>query len=159
MSTRAVTPIRCFGSPSRARGAALVVGLILLMVLTVLAISGMNTSTLELQMAGNMQYSEKAFQAAEIGIERAFRSGSYNTQSSLSTPVTTITTGRPETFTTTMSFDADSGVTPVLSGGYSMGVGTGYSAYHFDIRSTGASSRNAKSVHAQSFFVIGPSSP
>src|SRR5690606_2858774 len=41
------------GGSRRQRGAALVVGLILLMVLTVLAISGMNTSTLELQMAGN----------------------------------------------------------------------------------------------------------
>ena len=53
----------------RQRGAALVVGMILLMVLTLLAISGMNTATLELQMAGNAQYSENAFQASETGIE------------------------------------------------------------------------------------------
>ena len=47
------------------RGAALVVGLLLLLVLTILAISGMTTATLELQMAGNRQYQERAFQAAE----------------------------------------------------------------------------------------------
>ena len=41
----------------RQGGAALVVGLVLLMILTLLAISGMNTSTLELQMAGNFQFS------------------------------------------------------------------------------------------------------
>jgi type IV pilus assembly protein PilX len=52
------------------RGAALVVGLLLLLVLTLLAISGMNTSTLELVMAGNTQFYQNAFQASETGIER-----------------------------------------------------------------------------------------
>ena len=37
------------------RGAALVIGMILLLVLTVLGISGLVTATLELQMAGNAQ--------------------------------------------------------------------------------------------------------
>ena len=40
----------------RQDGAALVVGLILLLVLTLLAVSGMTTASLELQMAGNEQY-------------------------------------------------------------------------------------------------------
>jgi type IV pilus assembly protein PilX len=60
-------------------GAALVVGLILLLVLTVLAISGMTTASLELQMAGNEQYQERAFQAAEAGIEQAIDAAVYNT--------------------------------------------------------------------------------
>ena len=46
----------------RDRGAALVIGLILLLILTVLAISGMGTAVLQLQMAGNEQYQERAFQ-------------------------------------------------------------------------------------------------
>ncbi|HEY4644766.1 MAG TPA: PilX N-terminal domain-containing pilus assembly protein [Steroidobacteraceae bacterium] len=46
------------------RGAALVVGLVLLVILTLLAISGMNTATTELVMAGNEMYQENAFQAA-----------------------------------------------------------------------------------------------
>ena len=46
-------------------GAALVVGLILLVVITVLAVSGMNTATTELAMARNDQTYENAFQAAE----------------------------------------------------------------------------------------------
>jgi len=54
---------------ARQQGAALVVGLILLLVLTLLAISGMTTASLELQMAGNEQYQERAFQAADAGIE------------------------------------------------------------------------------------------
>ena len=42
-------------------------------------------------------------------------------------------------------------------GGYSMGVDAGYNAYHFNITSTGTSSRSAQSVNVQSFYVIGPS--
>ena len=141
----------------RSQGAALVVGLILLMVLTLLAISGMNTSTLELQMAGNMQYGEKAFQAAEYGIEKAFRSSNYNTNVVATQPATAVVAGEPETYQSRTEFDAAGGVTPVPSGGYSLGVGTGFNAYHFTIESTGISSRNAKAENVQSFFVVGPS--
>ncbi len=48
----------------RQRGAALVVGLILLVIVTLLAIGGMNTAALELIMSGNEQYRQKAFEAA-----------------------------------------------------------------------------------------------
>ena len=51
------------------RGAALVVGLVLMLVLTVLGISGLNTATLELVMASNTQSQQLAFQAAETGID------------------------------------------------------------------------------------------
>ncbi|MDH3805277.1 MAG: PilX N-terminal domain-containing pilus assembly protein, partial [Gammaproteobacteria bacterium] len=57
------------------QGAALVVGLILMVVITVLAISGMNTATTELAMARNDQNYEYAFQAAETGIEQALAQG------------------------------------------------------------------------------------
>jgi len=53
---------------SRQRGAALVVGLILLLILTVLGITGVVTAALELQMSGNTQFQERSFQAAEYGI-------------------------------------------------------------------------------------------
>src|SRR5688572_28202445 len=58
-------------------GAALVVGLLLLLVITLLAISGMNAVSLELIMAGNEQYRQNAFQAAETGIERSLVGGAF----------------------------------------------------------------------------------
>ena len=67
------------------RGAALVVGLILLLVLTLLAISGMTTASLELLMAGNEQYRERAFQAADAGVEQALAAGVYNTNTPIGT--------------------------------------------------------------------------
>lgn len=60
--------MRNLTSPSRQRGAALIVGLILLMILTLLGVSGMTTSTLELVMADNMQRGQYVFQAAESAL-------------------------------------------------------------------------------------------
>ena len=56
-------------APGRQRGAALVVGLVLLVVLTILAVSGVFTSTMELRMVRNTQSQERAFQA----VTRVFR--------------------------------------------------------------------------------------
>ena len=136
----------------RQRGAALVVGMILLLVLTVLAISGMNTATLELQMAGNAQYGQNAFQSAENGIERAMRVGNYTTAAA--TPLDSV----PDHFKTMTTFNNDNGVTDVPEGGYSMGVGTGFKAYHFDVASTGTADRGASSTQNQSFYIKGQAS-
>ena len=140
-------------SPRRQqRGAALVVGLILLLILTVLAVSGMNTSTLELTMAGNVQYHQNAFQAAETGIDIAIESRRFNTAAPNVLPVTALnpvdSTQAVTTFQTT---------TPVPDRAFSMGEGAdSIAAYHFDIVAVGTSARNAVSTHNQGFYVIGP---
>lgn len=138
------------------RGAALVIGLILLLVLTLLAVSGMNTATLELQMAGNNQFSQNAFQAAETGIEATMQTGSFNTNLAYASGVTVIPQST-DTYNTTMSFNNDNGVSPDPNGGSSIGEGgIGFNAYHFDILSTGASNRGATTTNTQSFYIIGP---
>jgi type IV pilus assembly protein PilX len=138
------------------RGAALVVGLLLLMVLTLLAISGMNTSTVELQMSGNFQYAQSAFQAAELGIEKALASGKFNTNTAVATNAAT---GDADQFAATTTFDCtkDGETLPLNAKGYSMGEGTGFSSYHYDVRSTGSAPRGAQATTVQSFYVMGPS--
>jgi type IV pilus assembly protein PilX len=156
-------------------GAALVVGLILLLVLTLLAISGMTTASLELLMAGNDQYQERAFQFADAGIEQAIQSGIYNTNVTTGTydktdpldPKPVRSQGRqiqncPEPANPTpdqqceyfVRFDENTGTTAVPGGGYSLG--TGFQAYHFVVDSYGTSNRGAASEHQQSFYVVGP---
>ena len=66
-------------SHNKQQGAALVIGMILLVVITVLAISGMNTATTELAMARNAQNYENAFQAAETGLEYALGQRQFST--------------------------------------------------------------------------------
>lgn len=143
-------------SRSRQNGAALVVGLILLMVLTLLAISGMNTATLELQMAGNFQYSQSAFEAAEVGIERAMQTAVPNTAATPTVPPTAVPGSAVDEYETVTRFQLPNGVTAVPNGGFSMAEGVGFSAYHFDVTSTGISARNARSINTQSFYIVGP---
>ncbi len=175
MTTRQRSPLRPAG-PRGEAGAALVVGLILLLVLTLLAISGMTTASLELLMAGNEQYQERAFQAADAGVEQALAAGIYNTNVPVGTydnvaalrPVPTRGTGQADRRTAPkstaptdaqqceyfMRFDHQSGQTPVPGGGYS--IGTGFDAYHFVVDSFGTSDRGAQSEHRRSFYVVGP---
>jgi hypothetical protein len=54
-----------FRTQSKIRGAALITSLVLLTVLTLLSISVMSTSRLEMTMASNVQTSNNAFQLAE----------------------------------------------------------------------------------------------
>ena len=68
-------------------GAALIISLILLMVLTVLAISTMRTASLELLMAGNAQYRENAFRLAQSGIDAVMRRGDPGVLSDCTAPV------------------------------------------------------------------------
>ncbi|MDT8385073.1 MAG: PilX N-terminal domain-containing pilus assembly protein [Gammaproteobacteria bacterium] len=53
------------------QGSALLVSLIILVVMTLLGLSGMRTSVMEEKMAGNMRDSELAFQAAEAALRAA----------------------------------------------------------------------------------------
>jgi type IV pilus assembly protein PilX len=139
--------------PTSQRGAALVVGLLLLLVLTILAISGMTTATLELQMAGNTQYKEHAFQAAEVGIEQAIETADFDTANAHEVSGTIDADTRTE-YAARMEFDKVTGTTIVPGGGFSMG--TGFQAYHFNIESTGRSERGAEATHTQSIYIIGP---
>lgn len=140
------------------QGAALVVGLLLLVVITVLAISGMNTATTELAMARNDQAYEDAFQLAERGLADALSRGNYNTAGMAA--VTQYVTSS-ESYTSSIQYE-DSTLVPDKA--FSLGVGTGISAYHFlatsqaeFLRDPGnTTDRDASAVHTQAFYIVGP---
>ncbi len=144
----------------RQQGAALIVGLLLMVVITVLAVSGMNTATTELTMARNDQTYETTFQAAETGLETALSSGLFSTLGPSNLPQI-ITTH--ETVTASVQFED---TTLVPDRAFSLGVGSGISAYHFLATSTAQyqvnpgtpSDRDATAVHTQAFYVVGPES-
>ena len=142
-------------------GAALVVGLILLVVITILAISGMNTATTELAMARNDQNYENAFQAAEAGLALALGQSGFNTLAGASV-TQTITAN--ETVTTQIQYEVTS---LVPDRAFSLGVGSGIAAYHFlataqarsDRDPGNTTDRDSTAVHTQAFYVVGPGSP
>jgi Tfp pilus assembly protein PilX len=150
-----IVTTRGFHVTDREVGAALVVALLLLLVLTLLGISGMNTASLELVMAGNQQYQQNAFQAAESGIERAMITAEFNPA--------TATEPIPQT---TISGTSDKYVGAVAAqlSGLPQGAIWGnswnsFSTYHFEITTTGTSVRNAKAVLTQGVAVLAPHDP
>jgi len=57
--------------PVRQRGAALVVSLLILLVMTLIGVTAMQTTVMEERMAGNLRNSNLAFQAAEAALREA----------------------------------------------------------------------------------------
>ena len=148
-----------FQSPKNQNGAALVVGLVLLVVITILAVSGMNTATTELAMARNDQNYENAFQAAETGLEQAISQGQFNTLGAVNLGQNII--NAHDSVTATIDFE-DSTMVPDRA--FSLGVGSGIAAYHFVATATaeservqgGDTDRDAAAIHTQAFYVVGP---
>ena len=58
-------------APSRQRGAVLVISLLILLIMTLIGITGMQTSVLEERMAGNYRDIALAFQASETALRDA----------------------------------------------------------------------------------------
>lgn len=134
--------------PQAQRGAALIVGLVLLLIMTLLGVAAMRTSTLQLVMAGNSQYAQLAFQAAESGIENEFNVGGLTT-----------TLNRDATYDLGNGTEAQTNIvyttsTAVPAGGYS--IGAGFMAHHFQIRAIGIAPRSASSIHRQGLYIVGP---
>lgn len=177
MSRRPATRPPRRGTPARRpAGAALVIGLLLLAVITVLAVSVISTASLELQMTGNEQYQEQAFRAAEAGIEQAIAAGNFTTDPAaiagryaapMSTaPIPQRGTGTPiagcpdaadpaggpcEYF---LRFDHATGPTAIPGGEPTQS--TGLLAYHFVVDSFGVAGRGAYSHQIQGFYVVAP---
>jgi Tfp pilus assembly protein PilX len=139
----------------RQHGAALVVGLVLLMVLTVLAISTMRTATLELTMAGNAQYRENAFQLAESGLDTTLQAIEQAGPAALpNVPCDPEPAWGPEVEIAVLGGHYQTRV--CLAGstldypGSSIGQ---FRQLHYRVESRGRAQRNAESVHARGFYV------
>jgi type IV pilus assembly protein PilX len=152
----------------RQHGAALIVGLVLLMVLTVLAISAMRTATLDLTMAGNAQFRENAFQLAESGIQATMRmvnTGLLNLDDAVAVPDCPPAPAAPQQIwdDATLPWRAPVNV-QALRGRYEMRIcregetvdmpGTSIGRQiHYRIEARGRTDqRNAEAIHAQGFY-------
>ena len=61
----------------RQSGATLLVGMVMLVLLTLLALSAINSSTVNLKVVGNMQYQQEALNAADAAINTVMSSGGF----------------------------------------------------------------------------------
>jgi type IV pilus assembly protein PilX len=137
----------------RQQGAALVIGLILLLVLTILAVSGVFTSTMELRMVRNTQSQERSFQAAEVAIEDALANPVLSTSAVFTQVPVAVPNSPGDTYSYQMQFV---GQAPLGTGMTGYSIGTAFQTYHFQIDATGNGPDSAVSNHTQSFYVVGP---
>jgi Tfp pilus assembly protein PilX len=127
-----------FIPPRLARGSALVIALMLLFILSLLAVAGMSLSTAELVMAGNEQFHRLASDAASAGVETAisrFRSAPAANELS------------SDAYVATVRYAGDESNLPQSSADKFVGQ-------HFEIESTGGSSRGATDVQTQGVMVV-----
>ncbi len=141
-------------NPGRQQGAALVIGLILLLVLTILAVSGVFTSTMELRMVRNNQNQEHAFQAAEVAIEDALANPVLSTSAPFNQAEINVPNSPGDRYSYGMQFVGQSALAGVT--GYS--IGSAFQSYHFQVDAAGVGPDNATAAHTQSFYVVGPGS-
>jgi type II secretory pathway component PulK len=136
------------------QGAALVIALVLLAIVTLLATSGMRMSIAELWMAGNEQFHRKAVDAASAGIEASiarFRAQGVVTAS----PVDgsgAVAIGEPasDSYSVSARYTGREASLPGSSAGDFFGE-------HFEIESTGTSARGARDVQIQGLMVVSTS--
>jgi type IV pilus assembly protein PilX len=134
------------------RGAALVVGMVMLTILTLLAITAMSTSSTELVMAGNEQFRERAFQVAETGVEQAVRdvqTGNAGTDPGNPYKKDNVaSTALPDdNYSTVVTYVGEDSDVPGYSANKFVGL-------HYRIDSNGLSVRNAQSNIRQGTYVL-----
>lgn len=143
----------------RPRGIALATCLLLLTVFAILAVAGFTAALIEQRIAANLEQRERAFQAAEYGIEQAIHSPDLDTS---------LTPGEPRlvpaigarvplpgnsadgyAYRLYLAATTPSGLPPHDPGSL-------LTAFHFVIEASGYSTRGAAATHVQSFKVLRP---
>jgi Tfp pilus assembly protein PilX len=139
--------------------AALVFGLVFLLLITVLATAGMTTATTELAIARNHQDYETVFQAAESGLERAISLVRAR-------PMIDVEAFQTVNAGTTVSVVVEFELSTPLPDRV-VNPGSGVAAHHFLATAIASLSgtngdaigHDALAVHRQAFYVIGPERP
>jgi type IV pilus assembly protein PilX len=142
----------------RQRGAALVIGLILLVVITLLAVVGMNISNTELSGATSDQVRLRAFNAAETGLEtrlQTLRSDAKTDSTPETRPIADVE-GSPKSVADGKATDKYITTTTYRGEGtmisrYSAGA---FAGFHFTVESTGTSARNSQAVHTAGAYIV-----
>lgn len=130
-------------------GNALPVSLILLLVLTILGVSGLQMARSQLEMTGYEQFYALALRAAENAIEDALA----NQVNSDTMPVTTdpaLAFGTNIAGQTTRQYLMQG---PVPTGGASL-ANNQFAAYHFEINGTGTAAANTEVNVTQGIYII-----
>ncbi len=138
------------------KGAVLVVSLVLLLVMTLIGITGMRSANVDEKMAANSMNKNISFQASESAVDGAIASVSTLEQAINSGGIVTFSVDMGDT-----SISASAAIDYLGTGiapGYSLGENEGsFMNYRYDIIGTGnVTAANAQTVTAQGIWRIAP---
>ncbi|HYW03955.1 MAG TPA: PilX N-terminal domain-containing pilus assembly protein [Gammaproteobacteria bacterium] len=130
--------------PRSQRGVALVIGLIVLLLLTMIGIAAMSSSVLGLAMANNTQATDRTFQAAQSAQQDAISSVSnFNTMTSTNGSLSLDNTNA--NWTNSYQDVSKGGCQASDKGGTSISSGSGLASYRFQIQTDAKGPRHANS--------------
>jgi Tfp pilus assembly protein PilX len=132
--------------------------MILLVVITLLAVVGMNIANTELASATSEQLRLRAFNAAETGLEARLQTLADDADTDPTpvetdpagvenSPLNTVTGDPADTFSTVTTYRGEGNMLSRYSAGTFVG-------FHYSVVSTGRSARNAESVHTAGAILI-----
>jgi Tfp pilus assembly protein PilX len=131
---------------SKQTGAALVIALILLLIVTLLATTAMGISIAEVVMAGNEQFHRQATDAASAGVEASIAQLAASALDR-TTSVSTADTTASGDYVASARYAGESATVPGFSAGK-------FSARHFEIESTGGAARHADDEQFQGVMIV-----
>jgi hypothetical protein len=152
---------RCSRSAAiqRAQGFALATCLLLLTAFTILSLAGFTAALVEQRIAANLEQRERAFHAAEFGVEQAIHSTDLATSLTPDAPRSVPANGAwvPLPDTTADGYAYRLYLAAITPGGLPADdPASMLTAFHFVIESSGYSARGAADTHVQSFKVLRP---
>jgi PilX N-terminal len=118
------------------KGAALLIAVLILLILTVLGVYAVTTSTLDTKISGFHKWHVEAFYAADAGVNFALAQYPYGSLSDGNWTWTHANLSNQPTFNVTATYLCET-APPVGSG---TGVREGFKAYHFRTDSVGSDS-------------------
>lgn len=141
---------------NRQRGAALIIGLILLAIITLLAVVGMNISNAELASATSEQLRMRAFRAAETGLEHGL-DAMFDVPPGTTDPVVSEVEGVAnspldseeapiDNFQTTIEYRGENSTVA--------GFSSGFTAFHYSVVSEGTTARDTATTLEQGAYIV-----
>lgn len=134
--------------PGRQQGVALISALVILVILTILGVTALSTTSLEQRMAVGVQEAQRAFEAAESGLQKTM-----NTPGAFDLYATNESQYSFGSATAEVATDFHGWSDPPRGSGYSA---INFSSAHFKASSTGAGANGAKTTVEAGMYQITP---
>lgn len=134
-------------SVNKQKGAALITALVFLLILTMLALTSMNTNIMDEQMAANTQEKNRAFQTAETALAIALlNADTFNSTSDYTADVDDIGTYNADATYTSVFLEEKDAASVFATGAAITGASSGQKYSYFNLSISAETASGAKST-------------